>query len=188
VARWEPGAQERLCRAALDLYLERGFDDVTVAEITERAGLTRRTFFRYFTDKREVLFGGAAQLPSFVTATVRQVDEGPAPFEVVLAALRSVGAVIVEHATRTRERRRVIAASPELQERERTKQAAITEAVAEGLRGRGVAGPTATLLAGVGVAILCAAIERWADGDGVPFDTCFDEAVGEVTAGCAAAS
>ena len=106
----------------------------------------------------------------------------------MLAALRSVGAVIVEHATRTRERRRVIAASPELQERERTKQAAITDAVAEGLRGRGVAGPTATLLAGVGVAILCAAIERWVDGDGVPFDTCFDEAVGEVTAGCAAAS
>jgi len=101
VARWEPGAQERLCRAALDLYLERGFDDVTVAEITERAGLTRRTFFRYFTDKREVLFGGAAQLPAVVTRTVREVDEGPAPFEVVLQALRSVGAVIVEHATRT---------------------------------------------------------------------------------------
>ena len=125
MARWEPGAEERLCRAALDLYLERGFDDVTVAEITERAGLTRRTFFRYFTDKREVLFGGAAQLPGIVTRAVREVDEGPAPFEVVLAALRSVGAVIVEHATRTRERRRVIAASPELQERERTKQAAI---------------------------------------------------------------
>ena len=79
---WRDGSrepQERLCRAALDLYLERGFDDVTVAEITERAGLTRRTFFRYFTDKREVLFGGAAQLPGIVTARSARSTRDPRP-------------------------------------------------------------------------------------------------------------
>ncbi len=74
MARWEGGADERLARAAYELYFERGFDDVTIAEIAERAGLTKRTFFRYFADKREVLFSGAA---AFQEAVVRAVLDAP---------------------------------------------------------------------------------------------------------------
>ena len=189
MARWDPGAEERLRHAALELYLERGFDDVTVSEITERAGLTRRTFFRYFADKREVLFAGAERLPALVTDAVCDAEDGLATFEVVLRALRGVGRRLTEHVTNAHERRLIIACSTDLQERERTKLAALTEAAAEGLRARGVAAPTATLMAGVGLAILQAACERWAVGEGgIAFDACFDEAVAEVTAGCAAAS
>src|SRR5579875_985115 len=96
MARWEPGARERLRRAAMELYLDRGFENVSVAEITERAGLGRRTFFRYFADKREVLFAGSEQLPVAIIAAVRDADARAAPLEVALDALRSVGELVVE--------------------------------------------------------------------------------------------
>jgi AcrR family transcriptional regulator len=184
VARWDPGAEDRLRRAALDLYTERGFEAVTVGEIAERAGLTRRTFFRYFADKREVLFAGAERLPDLVTEVVLEADAALTPFEVLLHALGVVGARVAEASPHARERRAVIAASPELQERERTKTASLATAAADGLCRRGVAAPTASLLAGVGLAILQAAFERWADRGQVDFDACFREATDEVTAGC----
>ena len=62
MGRWEPDARGRLVKAAMELYGERGFEQTTVAEIAERAGLTERTFFRHFADKREVLFAGAGAL------------------------------------------------------------------------------------------------------------------------------
>ena len=48
--------------AAIELFDEQGYEATTVAEIAERAGLTKRTFFRYFSDKREVLFSGSQEL------------------------------------------------------------------------------------------------------------------------------
>ena len=70
MGRWEPNARGRLEQAAMELYLERGFDQTTVAEIAERAGLTERTFFRHFADKREVLFAGAGALQELLVSAV----------------------------------------------------------------------------------------------------------------------
>src|SRR5580700_2237742 len=159
--RWEPQARERLGDAALVLFLAPGFDNVTVAQITERAGLTRRTFSRYFTDKRDVLFDGSEQLPAVLAAAVGRADPDLAPFTALLIALTEVGDLVAdEHAA---ERRAIVQASPELQERGLTKYAAVTSALAAALEQRGAEAATAALLAPVGTAIFQAAFGRWAE-------------------------
>ena len=75
MVRWDPGTEERLRRAALELFAEHGYDEVTVTQIAERAGITRRSYFRYFPDKREVLFGGSDQLPVALAEAIRAVDD-----------------------------------------------------------------------------------------------------------------
>ena len=158
--RWEPQARDRLRDAALELFLAHGFDNVTVAQITERAGLTRRTFSRYFTDKRDVLFADSEQLPAVLAAAVGRADPGLPPFAAMLSALAEVGGVVAdEHAA---ERRAIVAASPELQERGLTKFAAVNSALAAALEQRGAEAATAALLAPVGTAIFRAAFDRWA--------------------------
>ena len=89
MGRWEPNARGRLEQAALELYGERGFEQTTVAEIAERAGLTERTFFRHFADKREVLFGGAGALQEFLVSTVASAPDSAAPIDAVAAALEA---------------------------------------------------------------------------------------------------
>lgn len=161
--RWDPCAEDRLREAALELFLERGYENVTVAEITERAGLTRRSFSRYFTDKRDVLFAGSEQLPVVLADSVRHAEGTLSPFAAVLTALLDVAGGLADQAPLAARRRAVVRASPELQERGRTKFAAAAEAVAEALRDRGTAESQATLLAEVAVAIFRAAFERWTD-------------------------
>src|SRR6201996_272797 len=94
--RWEQGAEDRLREAALQLFLEHGYENVTVTQITERAGLTRRTFSRYFADKRDVLFAGSEQLPGALADAVLQADPALTPFEALLGALERVGDVVAE--------------------------------------------------------------------------------------------
>src|SRR5580698_4594886 len=89
MARWEPDSEGRLAKAALDLFAEQGFDNTTVAEIAERAGLTERTFFRHFSDKREVLFGGASTLQELLVTGVLDAPKGAAPIDAVVAALEA---------------------------------------------------------------------------------------------------
>src|SRR6202046_149046 len=150
--RWEPQARDRPRDAALELFLAHGFDNVTVAQITARAGLTRRTFSRYFTDKRDVLFAGSEQLPAALAAAVGRADPDLPPFAALLTALAEVGDLVAdEHAA---ERRAIVQASPELQERGLTKFAAVTSALAAALERRGGAGATAAPLAPGGTAIL----------------------------------
>src|SRR2546423_15070125 len=91
MVRWEPDARGRLEQAALALYTERGFENTTVAEIAERAGLTERTFFRHYADKREVLFGGAGELQDALVGAVSEVPDSAAPLDAVAAGLESVG-------------------------------------------------------------------------------------------------
>jgi AcrR family transcriptional regulator len=93
MGRWEPDARGRLEQAALALYGERGFEQTTVAEIAKRAGLTERTFFRYFADKREVLFWGAGTLQDFLVSTVASVPDSAAPIAAIAAALEAAGAL-----------------------------------------------------------------------------------------------
>ena len=161
--RWDPCAEDRLREAALELFLEHGYENVTVAQITERAGLTRRSFSRYFTDKRDVLFAGSEELPAVLAHSVRHADDTLSPFEALLTSLVDVAGGLADQALLAAQRRAVVQASPELQERGRTKFAAATEAVADALRDRGTTESQATLLAQVGVAIFRTALERWTD-------------------------
>src|SRR6476619_4938485 len=135
MSRWEPDARGRLEKSALELYRENGFESTTVAEITKRAGLTERTFFRHFADKREVLFAGASALQE---ALVRGVHDAPAampPIEAIATALTEVADTFFEQRREFAwQRQAVIAANAELQERELIKLATLAAALAEALR------------------------------------------------------
>src|SRR5579864_33582 len=118
MGRWEPNARGRLERAALELYVERGFEQTTVAEIASRAGLTERTFFRHFADKREVLFGGAGALQELLVHAVASTPDAMAPLDAVMEALVAAGALLQERHAYARQRQIVIASHAELRERE----------------------------------------------------------------------
>jgi AcrR family transcriptional regulator len=162
MARWQPGSRGRLHEAALELYATRGFQHTTVAEIAKRAGLTERTFFRHFADKREVMFAAAGVLQEALVSTVANAPASLAPLEAVAAGLEAVGAGLPDRET-ARARQTIIAANPELRERELTTFAALSAALAEALRARGLPDPAATLAAEVGMAVFRIASERWID-------------------------
>jgi AcrR family transcriptional regulator len=162
MARWEPNARGRLEEAALELFEERGFEVTTVAEIAERAGLTKRTFFRHYADKREVLFGGGA---AFQAVFVDSLGDGP-PIEALAASLAAAGAFLQERHAFARRRQAVIAANVELQERELVKLATIAAALAGALRARGVEPAAASLAAEAAMAAFRVGFERWvAEGE-----------------------
>jgi AcrR family transcriptional regulator len=166
MSRWQPNARGRLEQAALELYTEHGFDQTTVAEIAERAGLTERTFFRHFADKREVLFWGQDALMELVTKHIADARDSESPINAVGSALRAVGEMFEGRREHARRRQAVIAANPGLQERELIKLASLAAAMAEGLARRGVAEPAAKLTAETGVAVFKVAFDRWISADG----------------------
>jgi AcrR family transcriptional regulator len=161
MGRWEADARGRLEQAALALYGERGFEQTTVAEIARRAGLTERTFFRHFADKREVLFWGAGTLQEFLVGAVASAPDSAAPIEAVIAALEAAGAVFQERRESSLQRQKVIAANAELRERELIKLASLASALGDALRRRGVREPAATLAAEAGITVFRIAFERW---------------------------
>lgn len=163
MSRWEPNAQGRLAQAALELYAEQGFHQTTVAEIAERAGLTERTFFRHFADKREVLFSGGGLLTDLLTRTAAGAPDSASPMDAAATGLDAIGARLQERHDFARKRSRIIAATPELQERELIKLASMAGALAGALRGRGVAEPSASLAAEVAIAVFRIAFECWVD-------------------------
>jgi AcrR family transcriptional regulator len=140
-----------------------GFDQTTVAEIAERAGLTERTFFRHFTDKREVLFWGQGALHDVFVSTVATAPDSVAPIDAIAAALVAVGDNFDERRNHSQQRQAVIAANPGLQERELIKLASLAAAMADALRQRGVNEPAATLTAEAGIAVFKVAFECWLD-------------------------
>ncbi|WP_039639346.1 TetR family transcriptional regulator [Streptomyces sp. 769] len=166
MSRWEPNARGRLEQAALELYSERGYEQTTVAEIAKRAGLTERTFFRYFPDKREVLFAGAGTLQELFVDTVTEAPDSAAPIDVVAAALDAAAAQFQGRFDRVRRRQAVIAANAELQERELIKFASLSAALSDTLRRRGVGEPAASLTAEAGIAVFKIAFERWVEQSG----------------------
>ncbi|WP_042378185.1 TetR family transcriptional regulator [Streptacidiphilus melanogenes] len=161
MGRWEPNGRGRLAQAALDLYVERGFDQTTVAEIAERAGLTERTFFRHYADKREVLFDGSAMLQQLMVDAAAAAPDDASPLEATAAALVAVGEMFDERREFARRRHSVIVANPELQERELIKLARLTEAIAATLRERGVGEPAASLTAQAGIGVFHVSFQRW---------------------------
>lgn len=167
VVRWEPDASGRLRQAALELFAERGVDETTVAAIAERAGVTERTFFRYFGDKREVLFSDQSQFETLFVDPVRAAPDGASALDAVAAGIRATSAFFPpERREYSRVRGGVIDANPGLQERELLKMAHVATAMAEALRERGVTEPAATIAARSGVAVFGAAFTTWlADGE-----------------------
>ncbi|MDN5916911.1 MAG: TetR/AcrR family transcriptional regulator [Pseudonocardia sp.] len=161
MSRWEPDARGRLEQAAMELYSERGFDQTTVAEIAARAGLTERTFFRHYADKREVLFGGSAHLQELLVGAIAGAPEKAAPMDAIGTALDAVAHVFEERRDSVRLRQSIVAAHTELQERELIKMSSLASATAAALRGRGVAEPAASLAAEAGIAVFKIAFERW---------------------------
>ena len=173
VVRWEPNARDRLQQAALALFADRGYDDTTVAEIAERAGLTERTFFRHFADKREVLFGGGHALQELVVSATDNAAETVAPIDAALAGFEAAGRefFVEERRAFSRQRQAVIVANPELQERELIKLASLSAALADALRRRGLDDEAATLTAEIASSIFKTAFARWinqADGRDFP--------------------
>ena len=165
MVRWEPDTRERLRNAALDLYTARGFDETTVTEIAQSVGVTERTFFRHFADKREVLFGGSETLQREFVAGVADAPDGT-PLEIVMSAvLAAVGYFPEERRAYSRRRQALLAAHPELMERELIKMSALSAAIAAALRERGIAEPAASLAASSGVTVFRMAFEEWVAPD-----------------------
>ncbi|WP_411699275.1 TetR/AcrR family transcriptional regulator [Conyzicola sp.] len=170
MGRWEPGARERLQGAALSLYSGKGFEVTTVAEIAQAAGLTERTFYRHFADKREVLF---AIYDEFTQPFLDGIEDAPRdarPIDVMAAAVaRASGFFTAERQPYSRARQGVITDNPELHERELLKLASLAATLATALRERGVPEPSATLSAEMGVTVYRVSFEMWiADGESRP--------------------
>ncbi|OMC38957.1 TetR family transcriptional regulator [Mycobacterium sp. GA-1841] len=161
MSRWEPNARDRLQEAALQLYLERGFDQTTVAEIAERAGLTERTYFRYFADKREALFGGQAILTEILRTAVADAPADIPALDVIAAALAALAPVFDGRRDHARRRQSVIDANPALQERELIKLATLSTELTEALAHKGIAETSARLAAETGMAVFKVAFGRW---------------------------
>jgi AcrR family transcriptional regulator len=163
MVRWEPNARERLERAALALFAEHGYDATTVAEIADRAGLTKSTFFRHFADKREVLFGGQDMLANLFSDAIRTAPPAATAADCLAAALEAAAVAFTpDRHDLAPQRRAVIAAHSELQERELLKRARLAAAMADALRARGADDVAARLAAEVGVLAFSTAYARWA--------------------------
>ncbi|WP_320783453.1 helix-turn-helix domain-containing protein [Streptomyces sp. CRN 30] len=161
MGRWEPGARERLREAALELFTDRGYEQTTVADIAQRAGVTARTFFRHFADKREVLFDGSADLAKQVRDVVETTPPTASALDVVAAVLDAIARLTGDDRERARARQAVITANTDLRERELIKQAALTAALTDALRQRDVADTEAGLAAEIGSAVFRVAFSQW---------------------------
>jgi AcrR family transcriptional regulator len=165
MARWEPNTRERLVRAAVDLFAKQGYDATTVSEIAERAGgLTKMTFFRHFSDKREVLFAGQEIHGRLLADAIAAAPDQATPLQAVAAALDALTAVFTDDRREFSARLlAVVAGNSELRERATFKRAALAEAMADALRKRGVPDPGASLAAELGILAFYRAFDQWAD-------------------------
>ena len=179
MARWQPDAQGRLQLAALELFRERGYADVTVAEIAERAGLTKRTFFNHFPDKREVLFAGAQDFEAGIVKHLTEAADDLDPINAAIAALTHSSLELAQYRDYARIRRELIASAPELQERDLIKMTSLASAIAEALRQRHVPARTATLTAQAAVAVFTIAYGDWIDDSTVAFDVLMQRSLAE---------
>ncbi|MEV6793894.1 helix-turn-helix domain-containing protein [Streptomyces sp. NPDC051320] len=171
MGRWEPGARERLVVAAVDLFTEQGYDATTVAQIAERAGVTKSTFFRHFPDKRELLVAGQETLSRLLAEGIAEAPVHAGPLEAVAAGLErastAMGPMNRELAPRVKA---AVAASAELQERDALKSVSLAAAMTTALIVRGVPDPTAALAGELGVLAFKRGFSAWSEGDRGPTD------------------
>src|SRR5919201_5611640 len=166
MARWEPGAKQRLVMAAVDLFTEQGYDATTVAQIAERAGLTKSTFFRHFPDKRELLVAGQETLSRLLTEGIAEAPADASPLDAVAAGLErastAMGPMSREIAPRLKA---AVAASAELQERDALKSVSLAAAMTTALLARGVPDSTAAVAGELGVLAFKRGFAEWSEGD-----------------------
>lgn len=166
MARWEPGATQRLVVAAVDLFTEQGYDATTVAQIAERAGVTKSTFFRHFPDKRELLVAGQETLSRLLVDGITEAPTGASPLEAVAAGLERASSAM---GPRNRELgprlKAAVAASAELQERDALKSVGLAAAMSAALLARGVADPTARLAGELGIIAFKQGYAEWSEGE-----------------------
>jgi len=166
MARWEPGARERLVLAAVDLFSEQGYDETTVTQIAERAGVTKSTFFRHFPDKRELLVAGQETLSRLLASGIADAPAGSTPLDAVAAGLArasdEMGPLNRDLGPRLKA---AVAASTELQERDALKSVGLAAAMTEALVARGVADTSARLASEMGLLAFKQGFDRWSGGD-----------------------
>jgi len=169
MARWEPGARERMVLAAVDLFTEQGYDATTVAQIAERAGVTKSTFFRHFPDKRELLVAGQEVLSRLLAEGITEAPPAASPLEAVAAGLeRASGAMGPMNRELGPRLKAAIAASAELQERDALKSVGLAAAMTGALRARGVPAPVAHLAGEMGVLAFKRGFSEWVEADHDP--------------------
>ena len=154
-------ARQRLQLATLELFEQHGYDATTTAQIAERAGVTERTFFRHFADKREALFDGEAAFKDMLVEAVIAAPQPLSPLETLLHAFHSAEPLLLQNRPFTEPRQKLIAQTPALQERVLTKTASLTTALASALRQRGINENLATFTAAVGMATVSHAMRTW---------------------------
>ncbi len=157
------GMRARLQQAALELFRERGYDRTTAAAIAARVGVTERTFFRYFPDKRETLFGGEAVLRPALTEAVADTPDGLGPLDVLFHAFRSLVPLLEANRSFAVPRQAVVSSTPALHERELAKHEVLADALAAALQARGVGEQPALLAARIGMAAFTHATIAWLD-------------------------
>ncbi len=166
MARWEPGARERIVLAAVDLFTEQGYDETTVAQIAERARITKSTFFRHFPDKRELLAAGQETLSRLLTEGVAEAPEGASPLEAVAAGLERVSTAMGPMNRDLGPRiKAAVAASTELQERTTLKHVGFAAAMTTALLARGVPDPTAHVAGELGALAFTRGYDTWSEAD-----------------------
>ncbi|MFJ8936643.1 TetR/AcrR family transcriptional regulator [Streptomyces sp. NPDC102365] len=166
MGRWEPGARERLVMAAVDLFIEQGYDATTVTQIAERAGVTKSTFFRHFPDKRELLVAGQETLSGLLTEGIAEAPDTATPLEAVAAGLvRASGAMGPMNRELAPRVKAAVAASTELQERDVLKSVSLAATMAAALTARGVPGPTADLAGELGILAFKRGFAEWSEGE-----------------------
>jgi AcrR family transcriptional regulator len=161
MVRWQPDARGRLQESAMTLFIERGYDEVTVADIAERAGLTKRSFFNHFADKREVMFASADALKDRVLGALAQADSDLGPLDAAVWAYTDAAAPIADYPEIARARRALIDSSPELRERDLMKMASMTAAVAEALVRRGTPRRDAIFISQAATTVFTTAVDEW---------------------------
>jgi len=180
MGRWEPNAKHRLQQSAMALFHEHGYADVTVAEIADRAGLTKRTFFNHFTDKREVLFADAEAFEARIAMYLSETDEQLEPVDVAVAVLTRGGLDLAAYGEWASARRDLIVSATELRERNLIKMSSLAALLATGLREREVPGRIASFTAQAAVAVFSAAYDEWAEDTSADFSTLMQRALADL--------
>ena len=166
MSRWKPGSTERLVVAAVDLFIEQGYDATTVAQIAQRAGVTKSTFFRHFPDKRELLVAGQETLSRLLADGITEAPAGAGPLQAVAAGLeRASNAMGPANRELGPRLKAAVAASTELQERDALKSVSLAAAMTSALIARGVPDLTARLAGELGVLAFKQGYAQWSDGD-----------------------
>ncbi len=161
MGRWEAGANLRLREAALNLFSQNGFDQVTVEQIAEVAGVTERTFFRHFPTKEDVFFSDSSLIIGDLVGAIRNQPVEASARQLVQVAMTALAEVFEPNRETLRIRAQVIASVPALRERELLKQHAIASAVIDELVDRRIPRPRAAAIAGVGMVIYQVAFAAW---------------------------